>query len=155
MPWRDLIFTDAGVVYPASWSKSKQDLANSVSTMPMALPGATPFAETHCPSGRISSQDLFARRDSAPKLPAAPSPPRTDERAALPATTSPCAALLSKVYQAPLLQCSSSSCSEKEPQKGCRSPLATREARSGKSSRTGLDWARRSSLHSSGQGSAN
>ena len=158
MPWRDLIFTDAGVVYPDSWSKSKHDRDDSVATVPMALTGATSFADTPTrgPSGRIASQDLFSRRDSAPKLPAAPSPHRTDERAALPAKTSPCTAFLTQVHQAPLLPCSSLACSERQPQKGFRSPLATREARSGKSSRVGLDWSRRrSSLHISEHGGAN
>ena len=130
MPWRDLIFTDAGVVYPASWSKSKQDRVTSVS---MAPTRATSFADTPTqdPSGRIASQDLFSRRDSAPKSPAAP----PSLRPAAPAKSSSCTALLSDAHQAPQLRCSPPTCSERQPQKGYCSPLASR---SGKTSRTGL-----------------
>jgi hypothetical protein len=134
MPWRELIFTDTGVVYPATWDMNKYNRDNSKSMVHKELTdaaslAATPLAATpgkdnmHFPSLEdfadngdctsedsspaavsIATQDLFSRRDAAPE---SPSFPRTDERAALPAETSPCSTLRTEGQQGPLLRSSS------------------------------------------------
>ena len=69
---------------------------------------AAPWSSTafsQDPSDRITTQDLFSRLPSSPESPTAPSLHRANERAALPAETSPCTALHTKKQQASLLLC--------------------------------------------------
>ncbi|KAJ1485236.1 hypothetical protein T484DRAFT_1892900 [Baffinella frigidus] len=123
MPWRECIFTDTGVVFPPSWdlhSEKGRVISASMGPVEVADDASLAAMLPHGPSDRIATQDIFARRDdapwspaaspkcpsdliatqgllsrltSAPESPAVPSLPRTDERAALPAVTSPSVAL--------------------------------------------------------------
>jgi hypothetical protein len=99
MPWRDIIFTDTGAVYPTSWNIKTQQGRDISETM--VLP-ATALAPTP-PQGsseRIATQHLFSellsRLDAAPESPAAYALPH----AALPAETSPHSALRTNRQQA-------------------------------------------------------
>jgi len=96
MPWRELVFTNAGVAYPVTWDMHKHIRDKVESTVhkelldSATLPDAASTSENISPAAMtIATQDLFSRISSAP----ASSLPRTDERAALPAETSPCCIL--------------------------------------------------------------
>jgi len=73
MPWREVIFTDAGAVYPAHWDMNPLHSRGNSATPPQG----------------IETQDLFSSCKAAPESPAAPSFPQTEERAALLVETSP------------------------------------------------------------------
>ena len=142
MPWRELIFTDAGVVYPVHWdmhednrgkveSRVRNEWIHSASLLDknkrefpsfqdFADDIASTFEDSSPASMPIATQDLFSRRDAVP----ASSVHRTDECAALPAETSPCSILRTERQQQPRLRCSSPTRSERQPRSGCSSPLA-------------------------------
>ena len=142
MPWREVIFTDAGVVYPVTWdmhpqnrdkvkAKVRQQLIDSASLPDKPkfhFPSFSDFAEDGDSTSKagspaamsIATPDIFSRRDAAP----ASSVLRTDKRAALPAETSPCSILRTERKHDPRLQSSSPICFDRQPQNGCSSPVA-------------------------------
>ena len=160
MPWRELIFTDAGVVYPVTWDMHKDNREKVAATMRNRLrliagkklidsaslpdkdkrefPSFADFADIaptfeDCSPAEIpvATQDVFSRRNTAP----ASSVPR-DERAALLAETSPCSILRTERKQDPRLLSSPPTRSESQPR---NSPVAILN-------RTRLYWTVRSSL---------
>jgi len=144
MPWREVIFTDTGVVYPASWGMNTQHRSKSESMGQMeptdtASMPATPgkekmdmtsfehalkiFAndcdytpEDGSPATMlIATQDLISRRDAEKE---SPSILCTNEHAAAYRDV----AIHTDAQPEPLLRRSSPACSERQPRKGCRSP---------------------------------
>jgi hypothetical protein len=111
MPWRHIIFTDTGVVYPADWGMPVQQELPATASLTARTP--------QTPSERSATQNL----DANPESPAASSLSRANECAALPVETLPYFALRTEREQDPLLQSSSGAA----PRNGCRSPLATRD----------------------------
>ena len=156
MPWRELIFTDAGVVYPVTWdmhpqnrdkvkAKVRKQLIDSASLPDKPnthFPSFADFADdgdTTSEAGSpatmfITTPDIFSRRDAAP----ASSVLRSDKRAALPAETSPCSILRTERKHDPRPRSSSPICSERQPRNGRSSPVAILN-------RTRLYWTVRSS----------
>ena len=138
MPWREVIFTESGAVYPASWNMNTIDISESMG--PTELPAASSFVATppHVPNERLTIQDLFERARSLgdevcaapPESHAAPSNPGIDDRAALSAETLPFSALRTDADQDPLIQRSFPALSEGHPRCRLLSLLATRDPQS-------------------------
>jgi len=138
IPWREVIFTETGAVYPASWNMNTRDISEPMG--PTGLPAASSLAASppHVPSRRVTIQELFERAKwlgnevcaAPPESHAAPSNPGIDKRAARSAETLPYFALRNEEDQVPLLHCSSPALSEGHPRCRLLSLLATRDLQS-------------------------